>query len=368
MKYIFAGGGTGGHIYPAIAIADEIKKLDKKAEILFIGAKGRIEEKIVPSNNYRLETIDITGFDRSKFGKNYKLPYKFVLALRRCRKLIKIFDPDIVIGTGGFVCGPVIYMATRMKIPVLLQEGNSFAGKTVKFLASRVNEVVINFEETRNYLKRKDNVVKISHPIRSSLKKIDKKKALEYFELPEDKKTIFIFGGSQGAKGINNEIVNIAKRLYKNNLNIIWQTGKTDYEKIKIEFAYLSERIKIFEFIDNIEYAYSASEIIICRAGITSIMEIAYLKLVSVLIPLPASAENHQELNARSLEKSGAAIVILQNEVAKKLPDLIMELINDEKRLEIIRENVNKFSDPDAASKIAYEAIKLIDLNGQKNL
>lgn len=368
MKYLFAGGGTGGHIFPAIAIADEIRKLDTDAEILFIGAKGRIEEKIVPSNNYKLETIDISGFDRSKLRKNIKLPYKFLLALRRCRKIVKEFRPDVVIGTGGFVSGPVIFTAIRMEIPALIQEGNSFAGKTTKFLSSRADKVVVNFDETKNYLKRKDNVIKISHPIRSSLKKIEKQKSLQYFDLSTERKTIFIFGGSQGARGINNGIEKIIKRLYENNLNIIWQTGKNDFEKMNTEFIYLKDRVKIFEFIDNIEYAYSASDVVICRAGITSIMELAYLEQASILIPLPSSAENHQEMNARSLEVKAAAKVVLQSNIENKLLEEIMDLISNEEKMNQLKSNVKQFSDPDAGKKIAIEAIKLIKNYDGKSL
>jgi len=359
MRYLFAGGGTGGHIFPAIAIADEIKKIDEDSEILFIGAKGRIEEKIVPSNNYRLETIDITGFDRRAVSKNASLPYKFISALIRCRKIIKEFKPDVVIGTGGFVCGPVVYVANRMKIPTLIQEGNSFAGRTIKFLAAKSDRVVINFEETRNYLKRKDNIIRISHPIRSSLKKTDRQKALGYFALSADKKTIFIFGGSQGAIGINKGIEKIIGRLFDNDLNVIWQTGISDYERLSKEFQFLNSGVRILEFIDNIEHAYSASDIVICRAGITSIMEIAYLKMASILIPLPTSAENHQELNARSLAKRGAAILVFQNEMEKKLFDEITNLLKDEKRILKMKEEVKSFSDVEAAEKIAREAIKL---------
>ena len=355
-----AGGGTGGHIFPAIAIADEIKKIDSEAEILFIGAKGRIEEKIVPSNNYKLETIDISGFDRSDFKRNLNLPYKFILALRRCRKILKEYKPDVAIGTGGFVCGPVIFVANRLGIPTLIQEGNSFAGKTIKFLSRKSDKVVINFDETGNYLRRKDNIIKISHPIRSSLKKIDREKALEFFDLPADRKTIFIFGGSQGARGINTGLEQIIKQLYEFNLNVIWQTGKSDFEKMNIEFAYLKDRVKIFEFIDNIDYAYSASNVVICRSGITSIMEIAFLSMPSILIPLPTSAENHQEMNARSLEKRGAAIVVLQKEIENRLFNEITELIGDEEKLNKLKKNVSGFSDPEAAMKIAAEAIKLI--------
>lgn len=359
MKYLFAGGGTGGHIFPAIAIADEIKKIDRESEILFIGAKGRIEEKIVPSNNYRLKTIDITGFDRNTINKNASLPYKFILALIRCRKIIKEFKPDVVIGTGGFVCGPVVYVANRMKIPTLIQEGNSFAGRTIKFLAVKSNRVVINFDETRGYLKRKDNIIKISHPIRSSLKRTDREKALEYFTLPADKKTIFIFGGSQGARGINNGIEKIVIRLFENNFNVIWQTGKSDHERLSKKFERLKDRVKILEFIDNIDYAYSASDVVVCRAGITSIMEIAYLEIVSILIPLPASAENHQEMNARSLASKEAAILVLQNEIEKKVFSEITGLLKDEKRVLKMKEKVKSFSDVKAAEKIAKEVIKL---------
>jgi UDP-N-acetylglucosamine--N-acetylmuramyl-(pentapeptide) pyrophosphoryl-undecaprenol N-acetylglucosamine transferase len=358
-----AGGGTGGHIFPAIAIAEEIKKLDSRADILFIGAKGRIEEKIVPSNNFKLVTIDISGFDRSNLKKNFGLPLKFILALRKCRQILRDFGPDVVIGTGGFVCGPVIYAANRAGIPTLIQEGNSYAGQTIKFLSKRSGKVVINFEETRNYLKRNDNIIKIPHPIRSSLRKTDKGEALEYFNLPADRKTVFIFGGSQGARGINNGTEKILRNLIENNLNIIWQTGKNDFDRLNNEFSDIKERVSILEFIDKIDLAYSAADLVICRAGITSIMELSFLRMASILIPLPASAENHQEMNARSLEKRKAAIVILQNEIESRLSKEISNLINDEVKLEELRNNISQFSDPEAAMKIAGEAIKLIRNN-----
>jgi UDP-N-acetylglucosamine--N-acetylmuramyl-(pentapeptide) pyrophosphoryl-undecaprenol N-acetylglucosamine transferase len=360
MKYLMAGGGSGGHIFPAIAIAEEIKKLDSKAEVLFVGAKGRIEEKIVPSNNFKLVTIDISGFDRSEIKKNIGLPLKFILALRKCRQIIREFEPDVAIGTGGFVCGPVIYAANRAEIPTLIQEGNSYAGQTIKFLSKRSGKVVINFEETRNYLKRQDNIIRIPHPVRSSLRKTGREKGLEYFGLPADRKTVFIFGGSQGARGINTGIEMILKELNESKLNILWQTGKSDFERLNEKFKDLKDSVRILEFIDKIDLAYSAADIVICRAGITSIMEIAYLKMASILIPLPSSAENHQELNALSMEKRNAAIVVLQRDLENRLSNEIISLIKDEKKLNELRNNVNEFSDPEAAKKIAGEAIKLI--------
>ncbi|HMS65832.1 MAG TPA: undecaprenyldiphospho-muramoylpentapeptide beta-N-acetylglucosaminyltransferase [Ignavibacteria bacterium] len=360
MKYLFAGGGSGGHIFPAIAIADEIRKLDDKAEILFIGAKGRIEEKIVPSNNYKLETIDISGFDRSNIFKNIKLPKKLIYSLRRCMKLIKEFKPDAAIGTGGFVCGPVIYVSNILRVPTLIQEGNSYAGRTIKFLSKRSKKVVINFKETEKYLKRKDNIVNIPHPIRSSLKITDREKALEHFNLSADRKTIFVFGGSQGARGINYGMEKIVRKLTEARINIIWQTGRNEFKRLSDEFTELKGNVRISEFIDDIDIAYSASDLVICRAGITSIMELAFLQKASILIPLPTSAENHQEMNARSLVIRNAAVLITENEIEAKLFDEIINITGDSKRRNELEENIKQFSDPSAAKKIAEEVIKLI--------
>jgi UDP-N-acetylglucosamine--N-acetylmuramyl-(pentapeptide) pyrophosphoryl-undecaprenol N-acetylglucosamine transferase len=360
MKYIFAGGGSGGHIYPAIAIADEIRKLDDKAEILFIGAKGRIEEKIVPSNNYRLETVEISGINRESIIENYRLPVKLLTSFRRCLRIIKEFKPDAAIGTGGFVCGPVIFAAAILKIPTLIQEGNSFAGKTVKFLSGRADKVVINFKETEKYFRRKDNIIQIPHPVRSSLKTRDREKSLEEFGLPADRKTIFVFGGSQGARGINSGIEKIIRKLCERNLNVIWQTGKNEYERLSREFEDLKKSVRILEFIDNIDTAYSASDLVICRAGITSITELSFLQKPAILIPLPSSAENHQEMNAQSLEVRKAAVMIKENEINGKLYEEIMRILTDERVKAELSENIKQFSDADAAKKIAEEAIKLI--------
>jgi len=359
MRYLFSGGGTGGHIFPAIAIAEEIKKADPEAEFLFIGAKGRIEEKIVPSHNFRLETIDITGINRTNILNNTMLPVKFLKALMRCRKLIRNFAPDVAVGTGGFVCGPVIYTANLLGIPTLIQEGNSFAGKTIKFLARKADKVVINFEETGKYLRRKDNLIIIPHPIRSSLVRTDKEKATEYFDLDSKRKTIFVFGGSQGARGINEKIDKILEDIQKINVNVIWQTGKNDFNNYSTKYKDLRETVKILEFIDNIDKAYSSADILICRAGITSIMEIAFMRAAAILIPLPSSAENHQELNARSVEKRGAAIMALQSEPSEKLFAGIEKLLNDDDLTGKIKENAGSIADPEAAFKIAQEVMKL---------
>ncbi len=352
MKVIISGGGTGGHIYPAIAIADALRKNYEEIEILFIGAKGRLEERLVPQYGYNFKTIDIAGFDRKRLHKNLGLPVKLLRSVTNSMKIIKGFNADIVIGTGGFVCFPVVYAAQRLKMPNIIQEGNSFAGKTVKMLSRRADKVIVNFDDTRKYLKRNDNITKISHPIRSSMHRVDKTEAKAKLGL-DDAKTIFIFGGSQGAAGINDAIAEIVKNLVEKNVNIIWQTGQPQYEYLKNKFEKLSDRIKIFEFITDMQTAYSAADLVICRAGIGSIMELASMKQPAILVPYPFATENHQEFNARSLEKENAAIVILQKDLHGSLFNRINEVLFNETELKALSENIFKFADSEAADKIA---------------
>ncbi|MBS1514172.1 MAG: undecaprenyldiphospho-muramoylpentapeptide beta-N-acetylglucosaminyltransferase [Bacteroidetes bacterium] len=362
LKVIFAAGGTGGHIFPAIAIADEIKKKIADTEILFIGAKGRIEEKIVPQNNYNIKLIEIAGFNREKFWLNATLPMKVIGSVLKSKKIIKEFKPNVVVGTGGFVCGPVVYAANKLNVPVLLQEGNSYPGRTIQFHSKKAEKVILTFEESNKYVKRQDNVMNIAHPIRTSLKLIDKKEALKSFNLPIENKTIFIFGASQGARGINIALDKIALKLYEKNINLIWQTGVPDFKHYSEKYAQYSDKIKILDFIQSIAYAFSAADLVICRSGITSIMEIAYLELPAILIPLPTSAENHQEMNARSMMNKKAAVMLLQKDLDDEMYSTIEKYLYNEELLSELRTNVSKFSDINAASKIADEVIKLAKL------
>lgn len=350
MRIIFTGGGTGGHIFPAIAVADELKRNFEDVKILFVGAKGRIEEKIVPANNYELRTIDITGLTKKNI---VKLPLKFLKALKNCKEILNNFNPDVVIGLGGFASGPMVYSAIKKKIPSVVQEGNSFPGKVTRYLAAKATKVIVSFDETKDFLKRKDNVIKISYPVRNSLSRIDKIGALNSLGLNNGNRTLFVFGGSQGAKGINDAIKNKIKALYDENINIIWQTGKNDYAVIKEMSKPYEDKIKVFEFIDNMKYAYSASDLVICRSGMSSIMELSFLKMPAILVPLPSAADNHQEKNARTLENSKACILILQNEIESKLMNIVTNTIYNNDTLNTLGENIFKFSDPDSAKKIA---------------
>ncbi|HRE39707.1 MAG TPA: undecaprenyldiphospho-muramoylpentapeptide beta-N-acetylglucosaminyltransferase [Ignavibacteria bacterium] len=357
MRIILSGGGTGGHIYPAIAIAEALKKIDEKNEILFIGAKGKLEEKIVPEYGYEIKTISISGFSRKNLLMNVSLPYKLLKSIYDCRKYILGFKPDIVVGTGGYVCFPVLKSAQRLKIKNIIQEGNAFPGKTVKALSVKANKVIINFNDSEKYFVRKDNLVRISHPIRMNLNLSSKSEALKSFGFDEKNKTIFIFGGSQGARGINEVILNNLEKLTE--FNLLWQTGKYDFQSIK-EKVIGKSNIRIFDFIQDIAKCYSASDLVISRSGVTTIMELAALRIPAILVPYPFATENHQEFNARCLEIENAGKMILQNELKDKLIRTIQNIIYNNSELEDMKRNLEKFSDRDAAVKIAnliYETV-----------
>ncbi len=359
-RIMFAAGGTGGHIYPAIAIADELKKLDSEIEIKFIGAKGRIEEKIVPANGYELLTIDLRGFYRSLSPKNVVVTLKFLRAVRKSNSYLKEFKPEIVFGTGGFVSGPVLWSASKLRIPTVIQEGNSYPGITVKWLSPKVNKVILNFEETKEYLKKQDNIVMMPYPVRANLLRYPKDEALKYFGLNnEHNKTIFVFGGSQGAGSVNKALLKCFKDLLSNNIQIIWQTGEGFYDKIQDEVKLL-KNVKVLKYVDKIDYAYSAADLIICRSGISTVMELSSFGCAAIFVPFSLASENHQEKNAASLVDKGAAVMILDKELDVKLQETIVKLINNDKKLDEMRKNILKFADNDAAKNIALSLIEMV--------
>ena len=358
MKFIFAGGGTGGHVFPAIAIADEIKKLNTSSEILFVGAKGKIEERLVPQNGYELETISIEGFKRGSVFSNLSLPGKLAGAVYKSKKIIRRFNPQVVVGTGGFVSLPVLYSAVSLKKKTLIQEGNYYPGLATKFLSRRVDKVIVNFEGTSSLLKRSDNVIKIGHPIRSSLNLIDKDSAREKLKLNNKNFTVFVFGGSQGARGLNSVIPQLIKSFSDEEINLIWQTGKYDFEK-NVEDFKTEDGIIIEEFINDMSTAYSASDLVICRSGVTTIMELAYLGKGAILVPFPGATDNHQELNARTLEKQNAARVVLQSDLSEKLLREILKLKSNPEMILHQEKEIKKFEDPFAARKIAEEILSM---------
>ncbi len=363
-RIVFAAGGTGGHIYPAIAIADELLKLNSNIEIRFIGAKGRIEEKIIPMNGYKLETIEITGFKRSFNFKNIISAIKIFKALKDSKKILKEFAPQIVYGTGGFVSGPVLKAAQKLKILNVIEEGNYYPGVTVKLISPKADKVILNFEGTKKYLKRTDNTEFMSYPVRENMKKYPKADAVLEFGFNSDKKILFVFGGSQGAKSINNALLKCFKNLINSGIQIIWQTGEEDFEKI-ISATSGNIGLKVFKYINKIDMAYSACDLVLCRSGISTIMELALFGIAAVFVPYPFASENHQEKNAAAVAEKNGAALLPDKYLNEKLESSILNLINDENKLSLMRANISKMADKKAASKIAKMLIELV--NSRKN-
>ncbi len=358
MKVIFAGGGTGGHVFPAIAIADEVKKLHPSAEILFVGTKERIESRLVPQKGYLFRTIWISGFRRKLSLDNLLFPVKVLVSLFQSFILLKSEKPDVVVGTGGYVCGPVLYVATLLKIPTVVQEQNSLPGVTTRLLSARVTEVHLMFESAIQHLKRSDNVKITGNPTREILGSIVKRDALKYFGFLESKKTLLVLGGSLGALSINNAVVRCLKDLGNAGIQIIWQTGEQDYERIKSLSGEFPD-VKVFKFIESMEYAYAAADLALCRAGAITIAELTRLGVPTVFIPYPYAAANHQVENAKAIVKANAAEMILDHEADRKTGETVLGLISDDARLKKMHENSLMLGKPAAAKEIAQSVIIL---------
>jgi UDP-N-acetylglucosamine--N-acetylmuramyl-(pentapeptide) pyrophosphoryl-undecaprenol N-acetylglucosamine transferase len=361
LRIIFAGGGTGGHLFPAIAIADEVKKLEPSANILFIGTKDKIEARIVPTRGYSFLPIWISGFQRSMRLSNLLFPIKVIVSMMQAKSILKEFKPHVVVGTGGYVAGPVLRAAVMRHIPTLIQEQNSYPGVTTRMLAAKVNEVHITFEQSKQYFTRKDNIHLTGNPTRDDLEKAGKDEALRYFgfDPAEKKKTVLIFGGSLGAHSINMAVQRNIERLMQDDLRIIWQTGETDLVPAKRKTsAYPGERMWLNAFIDRMEYAYAACDLVVCRAGATTIAEITRLGKPAILIPYPHAAANHQEENAKTLVSERAAERIDDRNVSEQLlPTIIAAL--DDRRLSEMSERSKKIGKPTAARSIAERVMAL---------
>lgn len=361
MNIIFSGGGTGGHIFPAISIAEQVRLNKPDSNIQFIGAKGRIEEKIVPENGFELITFELTGFGKNII-KNLKSVIRFLKAVNKIKKVIREFKPDVVVGTGGFASAPVIHSALKCKVPVLLQEGNAYPGKVTRYYSSKVTKVVINFKKAAEYLKSKNNIIYIAHPVRNIfMNKVNTKEIKESLGINNNLKTLFVFGGSQGSKIINDVVMNKLNDLIKLKINIIWQTGKNQYNEIKKSINDIKANIKIFEFINDINNIYAITDLALCRAGITSIMELSVTKTPAIFVPLSIAAENHQYENAKALETGNACVIITEKNLEKNLVNTIEKIIFDENKLNIMGNNIAEFSDADASKKIFFELEKILN-------
>ncbi len=357
-RFVFAGGGTGGHLYPALAVAEKIRELKPESEFLFIGTKNKIEATVVPASGFNFKSVWISGFSRKMNLSNILFPLKVFVSYFQSLLALISFKPRVAVGTGAYVAGPVISAASTLGVKVILLEQNSYPGITNRFLEKKANQIHISYEDSKKYFRMTEKLNVTGNPIRPTLNLIDRNEACIKMNLDPNKKVVLILGGSGGAKSINNVIAGEIKSLMEINIQLIWQTGKSYYDKYK---KYNSEMTIVAAYIDDMSAAYSCADLVIARAGATTIAELSYLGLPVILIPSPNVAANHQFKNAESLNKSDAAELIEDKNMNSELRNKIISLLNDEVRLSELKKNIKNFSKQDAAKIVAESAIKLAE-------
>lgn len=359
LKILISGGGTGGHIFPAIAIANAIKEKLTDVNIHFVGALGRMEMDKVPLAGYPITGLWISGLQRKLTIKNLLFPVKVLSSIFKAYRIINKFKPNVVIGTGGYASGPLLYAASKKNISTLIHEQNAFPGITNKLLAKSVNKVCVSYPDMEKYFP-KDKIIITGNPIRKELLKLSptKKESLDFFNLNHDKQTLLIIGGSQGAKQVNIAVAENLQKLLNLNLQIIWQTGSYSIHAAQ-KAADGNKQVVVTEFIQEMDMAYVASDFIISRAGAIAIAEIIAAGKPAVFIPLPTAAEDHQTKNAATLVNGNAALMINEKDAISSLPEVIKSLVEDTELQKTIVQNLIAFSHPDAADNIADEVLSI---------
>jgi len=363
IKVIISGGGTGGHIFPAIAIANELKKINNENEVLFVGANNRMEMEKVPAAGYKIVGLNISGIQRRLTLANLLVPFKVLASIMKVKKIIKQFNPDAAVGVGGYVSAPLLYAATSLKIPSLIQEQNSYAGITNKILSKRVQRICVAYEGMERYFP-KEKIMITGNPVRQDIIDVNSKRleALKYFGLSPDKKTVLVIGGSLGARKVNECIAAGLQQWKEKKIQIIWQTGKLYYENAKRLASELNESgIITADFIQRMDLAYAAADVVVSRAGASSISELELAAKPAVLVPSPNVAEDHQTKNAMALVNKNAAVMIKDAEASEKLVPAILKLISDEATQKELKENIAKLAIRNSAGKIVEEIYMLID-------
>ena len=358
VNILLSGGGTGGHIYPAIAIANELKIRIPHAKFLFVGANDRMEMEKVPQAGYEIKGLNISGIQRSLSVKNLSFPFKLIQSLFRANKIIKKFQPNVVIGTGGFASGPTLFMANKKNIPSVIQEQNSFPGITNKLLANKVVKICVAYDGLEKYFP-KEKIIKTGNPVRQDLLEISEKReeAIKFFGLDENKKTLVVMGGSLGARVINKTIEQHLKTILANEVQVIWQSGKLYFD----EYKKFNERnyVQVHSFIQKMDLLYAAADIIISRAGAGSISELCIVGKPVIFIPSPNVAEDHQTKNAMAITKNKGAIMIKEDDL-DLFQETLIDLIKNNERQNHLKVNIKKMALPNATIKIVDEIEKLI--------
>lgn len=369
-KIIISGGGTGGHIFPAISIANALKRMNPQIEILFVGAKGRMEMEKVPAAGYKIIGLPISGFKRKLSFKNISVIFKLGISLLKAKKIIRDFNPDVVVGVGGYASGPVLKIASQMGIPTLLQEQNSYAGVTNRLLSQKANKICVAYDHMNRYFPA-EKIIVTGNPVRQDLEDISGKRdeAFDFFQLKPGIKTILIIGGSLGAQTLNQSVMDNLGKIRFTEVQILWQTGSRYYKELKAELDLRSfPNITIFDFISRMDLAYAAADLVISRAGACTISELTLVGKPAILVPSPNVAEDHQTKNAMALFEKDAVRMCSDAGAPTRLIDIALMLITNDTVLTKLSENISKLALPNSSIRIAEEVIHLAQTRKQQTV
>ena len=369
IRIIFAGGGTGGHVFPAIYLAGYLKKY-WGADCQFIGTKKGLENKKVPQSGFLMHHIWISGFRRGIYAGNLLFPLKLLISSAQCRKILKATKPDLVIGTGGYVAGPVLRQAAKMNIPTAIQEQNSYPGVTTRLLAPLVDCVFLAYADAAKYLKKVKKMVVCGNPVKENIKVSDAQEARKNFGLKNRQPVLLVFGGSQGARNLNQAVAEILENNGLSDVQLIWQTGRMEFEHYKEKYKdYQTINLSMLPFIDRMDFAYTVSDLAITRAGAMTISELAAAALPAILVPFPQSAADHQSKNARTVEKAGGALLIEDKPgMTLKLLSAVRDLLSGPEKLKQMADSINRLHNGDSMAIISEELRSLIEAHDRQSV
>ncbi len=360
LRVIIAGGGTGGHIFPAVAIGHALKRMNPDTQLLFVGALGRMEMEKVPQEGFEIVGLDIVGFNRSNMLKNLSLPFKMIKSALKARSIIKEFKPNAVVGVGGYASFPMLNAAQGMGIPTLVQEQNSYAGKSNKILGRKAKAVCVAYEKMDRFF-LKEKLVLTGNPVRAKISQsgVTKQEAISWFGLNSAKKTVLVIGGSLGAKSINEAIDAGLMEILKEDVQVIWQTGKPYYETAVSSVSLHQDKVKVFDFIREMDYAYAAADVVISRAGALAIAELCIVAKPVVFVPYPYAAEDHQTSNAMALVEHNAAMMVKDSDAKVELVKKLKNLLHDNAMQEVMKNALRSMAIKNADERIADKVIEI---------
>ncbi len=361
LRVMISGGGTGGHIFPAIAIANAVREREAATQFLFVGAEGKMEMDKVPEAGFAIEGLPIRGYQRGSIAKNLSLPWRIVRSILKARKLVRTFKPNVAVGVGGYASGPVLAAAQRMNVPTLIQEQNSFPGKTNVYLAKRVDRICVAYAGMEKYFP-KEKLLLTGNPVRQEVVRLTGKRmrGLEQFGLQDGRPILFITGGSLGARGVNRGIEAALQRLMEAGVQVIWQTGTPYFQQAQDAVNAIGYTdCKVVEFVTRMDLAYAVADLVVSRAGAMSVSELSLVQKPAILVPLPTAAEDHQTHNARALTDRGAAILVRDVDAVNDLGNRIIALITDKTALGKLHDAIAAMGTNNAAEAIASEVIRL---------